>query len=131
MNETDKITFRGFKAKSLLKDRALFFRSSVLYRESQTKRNKKLVFPWFLKMLKDDKYFELIEAVKPPEVMLAYKNRNSFLTYPTGLANKGFALPLTFNSTSILFGLGALLDALLGRRSYDNAIMAVEIQYLF
>jgi hypothetical protein len=82
-------------------------------------------------MLKGDKYFELMEAAKPPEVMLAHKNRNSPSTYPTGLANKGFALPLTFSSAPILSGLGALPDALLGRRSYDNVIMVVEIQYLF
>jgi hypothetical protein len=82
-------------------------------------------------MLKGDKYFELMEVIKPPEVMLAYKNRNSPLTYPTGLVNIGFTLPLTFSSASILSGLGALPDALLGRRSYDNAMIAAEIQYLF
>jgi hypothetical protein len=82
-------------------------------------------------MLKGDKYFELIEIVKSPEVMLAHKNRNSFLIYPTGLANKGFVLPLTFNFAPILFKLGALLNALLGRRSYNNAIITTEIQYLF
>jgi hypothetical protein len=105
----------------------LFFRSSVPYEESQTKRNRKLVFPWFLKIFKGDKYFELIKAAKPPEIMLAYKNRNSPLTYPIGLANKGFILPLTFNSTLILFRLDTLPDALLGRRSYNNAIMTAEI----
>jgi hypothetical protein len=59
--------------------------------------------------------------------MLAYRNRNFPLTYPTGLANKGFALPLIFSSISILFGLGILLNALLGRRSYDNVIIIAEI----
>jgi hypothetical protein len=127
MNEADKIIFKNFKAKSLSKSKALFFRSSVLYRKSQVKRNKKLVFPWFLEMFKDDKYFELIEAAKPPEIMLAYRNRNSLLTYPTGLANIGFVLSLTFSSAPILSGLGVLSDALLGRRSYDNAIVAAEI----
>jgi hypothetical protein len=78
-------------------------------------------------MLKGDKYFELIKAVKPPEIMLAHKNRNSLLTYPIGLANIGFILLLTFNSTPILSKLGILLDALLGRRSYDNAIIIVKI----
>jgi hypothetical protein len=82
-------------------------------------------------MLKSDKYFELIEIAKPPEVMLAHKNRSSFLTYPTGLTNIDFALPLIFSSAPILFGLDVLSDALLGRRSYNNAIMAAEIQYLF
>jgi hypothetical protein len=78
-------------------------------------------------MLKGDKYFELMEIAKSPEVMLAHKNRNSLLTYPTGLANIGFALPLTFNFTPILSELGVLPDALLSRRSYDDAIMAVKI----
>jgi hypothetical protein len=78
-------------------------------------------------MLKDDKYFKLIKAAKPPEVMLAYKNRNSPLTYPTGLTNIGFALPLTFSSAPILFRLGVLSDALLDRRSYDNAIIVAKI----
>jgi hypothetical protein len=82
-------------------------------------------------MLKGDKYFELIKAIKPPEVMLAYKNRNFSLTYPTGLANIGFTLPLTFSFTPIFFGLGILPDAFLNRRSYNNAIMVVKIQYLF
>jgi hypothetical protein len=82
-------------------------------------------------MLKGDKYFELIETIKPPEIMLAHKNRNFPLTYPTGLANKDFTLPLTFNSAFILFKLNTLPDALLGRRSYNNAIIAAEIQYLF
>jgi hypothetical protein len=59
--------------------------------------------------------------------MLAYRNRNSFLTYPTELANKGFALLLTFNSALILFKLNALSDALLGRRSYDDAIIVIKI----
>ena len=65
-------------------------------------------------MLKGDKYFELIEVVKPPEVIRAYRNRNFPLTYPTGLANKGFILSLTFSSTPIFSGLNALSDALLG-----------------
>jgi hypothetical protein len=78
-------------------------------------------------MFKGDKYFELIEVVKPPEIMLAHRNRNSPLTYPTGLTNIGFALPLTFNSTPIFFRLNALPDALLGRQSYDDAIITAEI----
>jgi hypothetical protein len=82
-------------------------------------------------MLKGDKYFELIEIAKPPEIMLAYKNRNSPLTYPTGLANINFILLLTFSSAPILFGLDILPDALLDRRSYDDAIITAEIQYLF
>jgi hypothetical protein len=82
-------------------------------------------------MLKGDKYFKLIEATKPPEVMLAYRNRNFPLTYPTRLANIGFILLLTFSSAPIFFRLGILPDALLGRRSYNNAIIIAEIQYLF
>jgi hypothetical protein len=78
-------------------------------------------------MLKGDKYFKLIKAIKPPEIILAYKNRNSFSTYPTGLANINFTLLLTFNSTPILSKLNALPNALLGRRSYNNAIMAAKI----
>jgi hypothetical protein len=127
MNEADKTIFKDFKTKSLSKGKALFFRSSVSYGKSQAKRNKKLIFLWFLEMLKGDKYFELIETIKPPEIMLAYRNRNSLLTYPTKLINKGFTLSLTFNSAPILSGLDALPDALLSRRSYDNAIIAVEI----
>jgi hypothetical protein len=34
MNEADKIIFKDFKVKFLLKSEALFFRSSVLYKES-------------------------------------------------------------------------------------------------
>jgi hypothetical protein len=82
-------------------------------------------------MLKGDKYFELIKIAKPPEVILAYKNRNSPLTYPTGLANKDFTLPLTFNSAPIFFGLDALPDALLDRRSYNNALITFKIRFLF
>jgi hypothetical protein len=82
-------------------------------------------------MLKDDKYFKLIKIAKPPEVILAHKNRNSPSTYPTRLANKDFTLPLTFSSAPILFKLGALPNVLLGRRSYNNAIIVSEIQYLF
>jgi hypothetical protein len=78
-------------------------------------------------MLKGDKYFELIEIIKPPEIMLAYKNRNFSLTYPTGLVNKDFALSLTFSSAPILFGLNVLSDAFLGRRSYDDAIVTAKI----
>jgi hypothetical protein len=115
MNEADKTIFKGFKAKSLSKGKVLFFRSSISHKGSQIKRNRKLVFLWFLKMLKSDKYFKLIEIIKPPEIMLAYRNRNSLLIYPTGLANIGFALLLTFSSAPILSGLGILLDALLGR----------------
>jgi hypothetical protein len=82
-------------------------------------------------MFKGDKYFELIETIKSPEVILAYRNWNFPLTYPTGLANIGFALSLTFNFTPIFFRLGILPDALLGRRSYNNVIVTVKIQYLF
>jgi hypothetical protein len=78
-------------------------------------------------MLKGDKYFELMEVIKFPEVMLAYRNRSSFLTYPIGLANIGFTLLLTFSSTPIFSELDALLDALLGRRSYNNVIVTAEI----
>jgi hypothetical protein len=78
-------------------------------------------------MFKGDKYFKLMEITKPPEIMLAYRNRNSFLTYPTGLVNKGFTLLLTFNFAPILSGLGVLPDALLDRRSYDNAIITAKI----
>jgi hypothetical protein len=45
MNEADKTIFKDFKVKFLSKGKALFFRSSILYKESQAKRNKKLVFP--------------------------------------------------------------------------------------
>jgi hypothetical protein len=82
-------------------------------------------------MLKGDKYFELIKIVKPPKVMLAHKNRSFSLTYPIRLVNKGFTLPLTFSSAPILSGLGALSNALLGRRSYNDAMIIAEIQYLF
>jgi hypothetical protein len=82
-------------------------------------------------MLKGDKYFELIKIAKPPEIILAYKNRNSSLTYPTGLANIDFTLPLTFSFAPIFFRLSALPDAFLGRRSYDNVIIIAKIQYLF
>jgi hypothetical protein len=78
-------------------------------------------------MLKDDKYFELMEIVKPPEIILAHKNRSSSLTYPTGLINIDFALSLTFSFAPIFFRLGALLDALLGRQSYNDAIVIAEI----
>jgi hypothetical protein len=83
-------------------------------------------------MFKGDKYFELIKTVKPPEIMLAHKNRNSFLTYPTGLVNINFTLLLTFSSAPIFSKLNVLPDALLGRRSYNNAIIIIiKIQYLF
>jgi hypothetical protein len=127
MNEADKIIFGGFKAKPLLKGKVLFFRSFVSHKGSQVKRNRKLVFLWFLKMLKGDKYFELMKIIKPPEIMLVYKNRNFPLTYPTGLVNISFALPLTFSFAFILFRLGVLSDALLSRRSYDNVIIIIEI----
>jgi hypothetical protein len=78
-------------------------------------------------MLKGDKYFELMEIAKSPEIILAYRNRNSLSTYPTGLANIGFVLLLTFSSAPILSGLGVLSDALLGRQSYNNAIVVAEI----
>jgi len=68
-----------------------------------------------------------MEIVKPPEVMLAYRNRSSFLTYLTGLANKDFTLLLIFSSAPILSGLGILSDALLGRRSYNDAIIIAKI----
>jgi hypothetical protein len=126
MNEADKTTFRGFKAKPLLKRGALFFRSSVPHGGSQAKRNRKLVFPWFLEVLKGDKYFELMEAAKPPEVMRAHRNRSS--PYPSGLTNKDFALPLTFSSAPML---SALSDALLGRRPHDDALVASEVRFLF
>jgi hypothetical protein len=44
MNEADKIIFKGLKIKSLSKDGALFFYSLILYKESQTKRIRKLIF---------------------------------------------------------------------------------------
>jgi hypothetical protein len=44
INETDKITFKGFKAKSLSKGGALFFRSLISHKRSQAKRDRKLVF---------------------------------------------------------------------------------------
>jgi hypothetical protein len=78
-------------------------------------------------MLKGDKYFELMEIAKSPEIILVYRNRNSLSTYPTGLANIGFILLLTFSSAPILSGLGILSDALLGRQSYNNAIVVAEI----
>jgi hypothetical protein len=80
-----------------------------------------------LEIFKGDKYFELIKIIKSSEVMLAYRNRNFFLTYPTGLANIDFALLLTFSSAPIFSGLGILSDALLGRRSYNDVIMIAEI----
>jgi hypothetical protein len=82
-------------------------------------------------MLKGDKYFELMKIAKPPEVMLAYRNRNFSLTYPTRLANKSFTLPLTFNSASMFFNLGALLDVFLDRRSHNNVLMIFNIRSLF
>jgi hypothetical protein len=82
-------------------------------------------------MLKGDKYFELIEITKPPEVIRAHKNRNFSLTYPTGLVNKNFTLPLTFSFAPIFSGLDILLDALLGRRSYNDVIVIFETRFLF
>jgi hypothetical protein len=78
-------------------------------------------------MLKGDKYFELIKITKLSEIMLAYRNRNSFSIYPIGLANKDFTLLLIFSFASILFGLGVLLDAFLSRRLYNDAMMVFEI----
>ena len=72
-----------------------------------------------------------MKITKPPEIILVHKNRNSPLTYPTGLVNIDFTLSLTFNSAPILSELDTLPDALLDRRSYDNAIMTAKIQYLF
>ena len=72
-----------------------------------------------------------MKIIKPPEIMLAHKNRNSLLTYPTGLANKGFALLLIFNFTPIFSGLDILPDVFLGRRLYNNALIVSEIRYLF
>jgi hypothetical protein len=72
-----------------------------------------------------------MKIIKSPEIILAYRNRNSFLIYSTGLANINFALPLTFNFAFILFGLDILSDAFLGRRSYDNVMVIAKIQYLF
>jgi hypothetical protein len=82
-------------------------------------------------MLKGDKYFELMEIIKPPEVMRVYRNRNSSLTYPIGLVNKGFTLFLIFSSAFIYFKLGILSDALLGRRSYNDVLIISKIRYLF
>jgi hypothetical protein len=82
-------------------------------------------------VLKGDKYFELLETVKPPEVIRVYKNRSSSLIYLTRLVNKGFALSLTFSPTPILTSLGVLSDTLFNRRSHDNALVALEIQSLF
>jgi len=39
MNEADKITFKSFKIKPLSKGEALFFRSFILYKRSQIKRD--------------------------------------------------------------------------------------------
>jgi hypothetical protein len=82
-------------------------------------------------MLKGDKYFELIETTKPPEVMRVYKDRNSSLIYSTRLTNKGFALLLTFSSAFMLSDLGILLDAFLDRRSYNDALIVSKIRFLF
>jgi hypothetical protein len=82
-------------------------------------------------MFKSDKYFELIKATKPPEVILAYKNRNSPLIYSTGLANKDFTLLLTFSFTPIFFRLNALLNAFLGRQSHNNVLIAFKTRFLF
>jgi hypothetical protein len=131
MNEADKTIFKNFKVKPLSKDGVLFFRSSILYRGSQTKRIRKLVFPWFLKMLKGDKYFELVKTAKSPKVIRAYRNRSFPFIYLTGLANKDFTLLLTFSSTPILIALGALSDALLNRHSYNNVLITLEMRSLF
>jgi hypothetical protein len=72
-----------------------------------------------------------MEIAKPSKIILAYKNRNSLLTYSTGLVNKDFTLLLIFSSAPILSKLGILLNALLGRRSYDNALIAFKIRFLF
>jgi hypothetical protein len=131
MNEADKTIFKDFKIKSLSKGGILFFRSLILYKKSQAKRIRKLIFLWFLKIFKGDKYFELLNAAKPPEVIRVYKNWSFSFTYLTGLANKGFTLLLIFNSTFILIGLGALSDALLGRRSHNNVLVTLEMRSLF
>jgi hypothetical protein len=82
-------------------------------------------------MFKGDKYFELMEIAKLPEITLVYRNRNFSLIYSIGLANKGFALLLTFSSAFIFSSLSILSDSLLGRRSHDNALIVSEIRFLF
>jgi hypothetical protein len=82
-------------------------------------------------MLEGDKYFELIKITKPPEIMLAHKNRNFPLIYPTGLANKDFTLFLIFSSAPIFSDLDILLDALLGRRSHNNVLIIFNVRSLF
>ena len=82
-------------------------------------------------MLEGDKCFELLEAVKSPEVMLAHRNWGSFFIYPIGLANKNFALSLTFNSAPILTNLGVLSNALLGRRSHNKFLVGLNMLALF
>jgi hypothetical protein len=44
MSKVDMIIFKDFKIKSLSKGGALFFRLLILYKGSQVKRDKKLVF---------------------------------------------------------------------------------------
>jgi hypothetical protein len=44
MNEADMIIFKGFKIKPLSKGGVLFFHLSILYKGSQAKRDRKLVF---------------------------------------------------------------------------------------
>src|SRR5258707_1053426 len=78
-------------------------------------------------MLEGNKYFELLETAKPPEIILAYKNWGSLFTYPTELANKGFTLSLAFNSTPIFINLSVLSDAFLGRRSHDKSLIRFNI----
>jgi hypothetical protein len=45
MNKADKTIFKDFKAKPLSKGGILFFRLSVSHKETQAKRNKRLIFP--------------------------------------------------------------------------------------
>ena len=127
----ERKAFGSFQSRPVQKGGALFFNSSIPYGHSRAKHKRKMVFSWFLEMLEGEEYFELLEAGDPKEVMQAHQSHRSPTTYPTGMPNKGFALPSPFYSTPALTGLGAISDALLGRRPYTDGFVSMDLRSLF
>jgi hypothetical protein len=87
---------------------------------------RRTMLPWFVGVQDDLESLEVIEGGSWTDLAQAHRDLTSPTATPSGLANRYGAIPYRFPAAVELTGLGALSDALVGRRRWDSPQVLAE-----
>jgi hypothetical protein len=130
-NRQDVTHFGIFEKVPVLQGRALFYRTGIPHSAGKATWNRNVVFPWFLELLPGDAFVELSAKYNRGDVTKAHEDMTGMKWFPNGLGAKHFRPPFFFKADPALSGLGALSDALVGRRRMDDPLIIQDKKILF